>query len=142
VPSTVFPIAWQQDRLIVAEAGRHQIHAYTREGKLISQWGQRSRELDGFAGCCNPVSLVPLNDGTLVTAERGQPRVKAFSAAGRLSRLIAGPERFEASRQAALQDQNELAGCQAGILDLALSPNGAILVLDRTTREIRIVGQV
>lgn len=112
VPRAFFPIAWSGGRLIVADPGRHRIQTYTPDGKLVASWGARSRELDGFAGCCNPVSFAALADGTIVTAERGQRRVKAFSAAGRLSRVLAGPDVFAASTEAAKAEGDDLFGCQ------------------------------
>jgi hypothetical protein len=139
VPRGCFPIAWHHGQLLAADPGRHQVQTYSPNGKLDAKWGERSRALDGFTGCCNPVSVITLADGTVVTAERGQPRVKAFDAAGRLSRVLAGPEEFEASMTAAHAEAQELSGCQAGILDLAAGPAGEIIVLDRTTREIRVL---
>jgi hypothetical protein len=139
VPRAFFPIAWRDGRLFVADPGRHRIQTYTAEGALVSSWGARSRELEGFAGCCNPVSFAALADGTIVTAERGQPRVKAFSAGGRLSRVLAGPEDFAASIEAARAEDDELFGCQGGLLDVAAAPGGGVVLLDRTTREVRVL---
>ena len=139
VPRAFFPIAWRDGRLIVADPGRHRIQTYTPEGKLLASWGARSRELDGFAGCCNPVSFAALADGTIVTAERGQPRVKAFSVEGRLSRVLAGPDDFSASIEAAQAADDELFGCQGGLLDVAAAPGGGVVILDRTTREVRVL---
>ena len=139
VPRSFFPIAWRSGELLVADPGRHQIQTYTPDGKLVAKWGGRSRDPAGFTGCCNPVSLVTLADGTVVTAERGQPRVKAFSAEGRFARELAGPEEFTASVAAARADTEELSGCQAGLFDVAASPDGRVVVLDRTTREIRVL---
>jgi len=139
-PRGFFPIAWRSGQLVVADPGRHQIQTYTPDGKLVAQWGERSRDLAGFTGCCNPVSLVTLADGTVVTAERGQPRVKAFSADGRFARELAGPEEFAASIAAAGADLQGLSGCQAGLFDMAASPDGQVVVLDRTTREVRVLG--
>ncbi|MBI5802436.1 MAG: hypothetical protein HZA92_17140 [Verrucomicrobia bacterium] len=139
VPRAFFPIAWRNGQLIVADPGRHQIQTYAPDGRLLAKWGERSRDASGFAGCCNPVSFAALPDGTLVTAERGQPRVKLFNADGTLRRELAGPEQFAASLQAARAEADELLGCQAGLLDLAVSPRGAVVVLDRTTREVRVL---
>ena len=139
VPRAFFPIAWRDGKLFVADPGRHQIHTYSADGKLLAKWGARSRDLDGFAGCCNPVGFAALPDGTVVTAERGQTRVKAFDSAGRYQRLLAGPEQFTASIAAAQADSDELFGCQAGLIDVAASPDGRVVVLDRTTREVRVL---
>ena len=138
-PRAFFPIAWHGGHLIVADPGRHEIQTYTPDGRLVAKWGERSRDIAGFAGCCNPVSFAALADGTIVTAERGQPRVKAFSAAGKFSRVLAGPEDFAESIAATRADADDLTGCQSGLLQVAAGPNGAIVILDRTTREVRIL---
>lgn len=139
VPRAFFPIAWRHGRLIVADPGRHRIQTYTADGRLVASWGARSRKIDGFGGCCNPVSFAALADGTIVTAERGQPRVKAFNAGGRLSRVLAGPDDFAASLEAARGEEGDLFGCQGGLLDVAPSPGGGVVVLDRTTHELRVL---
>jgi hypothetical protein len=138
VPRAFFPVHWRNGALIAADPGRHQIHRFSAEGKLLSTWGQRSREVEGFGGCCNPVSFAPLADGTIVTAERGQPRVKVFSAQGQFARLLAGPEEFTASSKAAKAEPDDVFGCQGGLLDVAEAA-GRIVVLDRTTRELRVL---
>ena len=139
-PRAFFPIAWHGGHLIVADPGRHEIQTYTPDGRLVAKWGERSRDIGGFAGCCNPVSFAMLADGTIVTAERGLPRVKAFSAAGKFRRMLAGPEDFAESIEAARADADDLTGCQSGLLQIAAAPNGGIVLLDRTTREVRILG--
>ncbi|MBI5775470.1 MAG: hypothetical protein HZA89_17255 [Verrucomicrobia bacterium] len=139
VPRAFFPIAWRDGKLFVANPGRHQIHTYSAEGKLLAKWGAHTRDLDGFSGCCNPVGFAALADGTVVTAERGQPRVKVFDGAGKYHRLLAGPEEFAASIAAARADSEELAGCQAGLLDVAATSDGRVVILDRTTREVRVL---
>jgi len=138
VSRAFFPVHWRNGALIAADPGRHQIHRFSVEGKLLTTWGQRSREVEGFGGCCNPVSFAALADGTIVTAERGQPRVKAFSAQGEFMRLLAGPEEFAASLQAAHRESDDVFGCQGGLLDVAEAA-GRIVVLDRTTRELRVL---
>jgi hypothetical protein len=139
VPRAFFPIAWRDGKLFVADPGRHQVHTYSAEGQLLARWGARSRDLGGFAGCCNPVSVAPLPDGSMVTVERGQTRVKAFDTAGQFQRLLAGPDQFAASNAAAQSDGDELFGCQAGLVDVASSPDGRMVLLDRTTREVRVL---
>ncbi len=140
VPRAFFPIAWHDGRLLVADPGRHQVQAYSAEGRLLGQWGHRSREEDGFSGCCNPVALTVLADGAFITAERGQTRVKQFDAQGRLARVLAGPEQFLESTQSGKGGADDLPGCDGGLLDVAGLPGGKVAVLDRTTRKVRILG--
>lgn len=138
VPRAFFPIAWQGGQLVVAEPGRHQIQRYSAEGELVSAWGSRSREADGFAGCCNPVAITTTADGSVVTAERGQVRVKRFDATGGLVRQVAGPDSF-AAPVAAVADAGDLFGCEGGLLDVASSADGRIVVLDRSACEVLVL---
>jgi sugar lactone lactonase YvrE len=137
VPRAFFPIAWGDGHLLVAEPGRHEVQRYTAEGKLVGRWGGRSRDAAGFAGCCNPVSFAALPDGSVVTAERGQPRVKSFDAAGHLLHELAGPDTFPSA--AHTHEDGDLSGCEGGLLDVASAPGGRIVILDRTAREIRVL---
>ncbi len=137
VPRAFFPIAWQDGQLVVAEPGRHQILRFTADGEKISHWGQRSRDEAGFAGCCNPVSFATLADGSVVTAERGQVRVKRFDAAGKLVAQLAGPDAFP--QPSATEDASDLFGCDGGLLNVAASKNGRIVVLDRSAGEVRVL---
>jgi hypothetical protein len=139
VPRAFFPIAWQGGQLWVADPGRHQIQAYSAEGQLLSKWGVHSRDHDGFGGCCNPVSLAVHRNGGIVTAERGQPRIKLFSGEGRMQKMLAGPDQFAASSQAARAEADDVFGCQGGLLDVVVTTGGKVLVLDRTAREVRTV---
>ena len=42
----------------VAENSRHRIVRYDRDGKVLAQWGKRSRQdVKGFGACCNPMNL-------------------------------------------------------------------------------------
>ncbi len=136
-PTEFFSLTIRDGRLHVANPQRHRIESYSLEGELVSSWGERSRDLVGFSGCCNPVSFAMLRDGRFVTAERGQPRVKLYDAAGQFSELLAGPEQFSANAQASAAEAGT--GCQTGGLDLALDSRERILILDRVTAEVHIV---
>ncbi|MAG92244.1 MAG: hypothetical protein CMJ48_00620 [Planctomycetaceae bacterium] len=137
-PTEFFSLAIRDGRLHVANPQRHRIESYTLEGGFVSSWGERSRDLAGFSGCCNPVSFAMLGDGRFVTAERGQPRVKLYDSNGQFSELLAGPEQFSANAQASATETGT--GCQTGGLDLALDSRERILILDRVTAEVHFVG--
>ena len=49
-----------------------------------ASWGTASMGIEGFCGCCNPINLALLPDGRFVTCEKGLPRVKIYSADGRV----------------------------------------------------------
>lgn len=138
VSPTFFPIAWRAGRLHVAESARHRVHAYSAGGERLATWGAHSREAAGFSGCCNPVALTTLADGTVVTAERGQTRVKSFTPEGRFLRQLAGPDDFTAGPLPAPAEAESTAACERGLLDLAATTDNAIALLDRSTREVRV----
>lgn len=80
--------------LHVANPGRHRIEVFTQDGYWEPSlcWGTGSAELAGFAGCCNPTSILALEDGRIVTAEKSVTRVKVYFPDGKLDRIVAGPE--------------------------------------------------
>jgi hypothetical protein len=138
VPRAFFPIAWQRGQLVVAEPARHRVQRLTAEGERVAQWGARSRAEGGFAGCCNPVSIAALADGSIVTAERGQGRVKRFDADGKFIHQLAGPETFP--RVAAEENEDDASGCEGGLLDLAATSDGRVVVLDRAACMVHVLG--
>lgn len=115
----------------VVNSARHRIESYRTNGAFVSAWGEKSRTLQGFGGCCNPVSLAPLPNGTYLTAERGRPRVKLYDENGKFQKLLAGPETFETN--ARISGKDNAPGCTSGGLDVAVDSTGAVLVLDRVT---------
>ncbi len=139
VPSEFFSIEAGRDGLLhVVHPGRHRIETYSSTGELLKTWGERSRTLAGFGGCCNPVSIAVLSNGSYITAERGQPRIKQYDASGKFQKLLLGPEEFTANAKASTNDNT--AGCRNGGFDLAIDSTNRILILDRVTAKIRIIG--
>jgi hypothetical protein len=137
VSKAFFPITWNNGRLIVAEPGRHRVLSFDATGKQLDRWGTHSRKAEGFAGCCNPVGVAQMRDGTFVTAERGQVRIKRFDQSGSYLSELAGPDEFLASVNAVAAEELNLFGCQSGGMDIAVDHNGIVHVLDRVTRELR-----
>ncbi len=107
----------------VVNPGCLRVEHYSAEGKRTGHWGRPSMEPSGFAGCCNPIHVALMGDGTFATAEKGIPRVKAYAADGTFLDIIAGPGLFAEDTHG---------------LDLAAGRAGAILVLDRERRCIRV----
>ncbi len=139
VPQNFFPIAAAGDKLVVGHLGRHRIETFDSEGKLVGGWGEKSRHLEGFSGCCNPVSLAMIPRGGFVTAEGGLPRIKIFDAQGKFLELVAGPEELESNARGSHERSGELkADCQQGGLELAVDSSRRILALDRVTAEVRV----
>jgi DNA-binding beta-propeller fold protein YncE len=121
IPSPYFDLAMAPDGLLrVANTGRRRIEAYTRDGDLELFWGKSSMRVQGFAGCCNPVSFAIRPDGGFVTAEKGITRVKIYDEAGAFEGVVAAPSLFRKASDAAA-------------LDVAVDSRGRVLVLDRGT---------
>lgn len=131
-PAEFFSIAIDsQDNLVINNPSRHRVETFSNAGKNLKTWGEKSRKISGFSGCCNPVSLASLPNGKIITAERGQPRIKMYSPEGKFESLVAGPELFKSNAKASAFDQKQ--GCQTGGIDLAVNSSQELLVLDRVT---------
>lgn len=137
IPSPYFCVRMAPDGLLrVTNPGEHQIEAYTLDGDLEVAWGKASFSIDGFCGCCNPVSFDVFPDGSFVTCEKGLPRVKLYDSHGEFTGLVAGPEAFPEYLKAANAGTPHSLG--AGIY-AAIDPQGRVLVLDAVAGEVRIM---
>lgn len=138
VPSPFFDLKLHKDGLLrVANPGRHRVEAYTFDGDFEFAWGKASAAIDGFCGCCNPCNFALLPDGRFVTCEKGLPRVKVYSAAGKFECVVAGVESFAENARAC---SSEGAGdCSKAGLDAAVDSQGRIFILDRASGEVRLM---
>lgn len=137
VPSPFFDVKLARDGLLrVANPGRHRVEAYTVEGDFEFAWGRASAAIDGFCGCCNPISLALLPDGRFVTCEKGLPRVKVYSEAGAFESVVAGPESFAENAKVCGADDLD---CNKGGLDAAVDSQGRIYILDLVAEDIRVM---
>ena len=135
VPSPFFDLELGSDGLLrVANPGRHRVHVFTLNGDLEFSFGHTSAALEGFCGCCNPVSLTLLSDGRYLTCEKGLPRVKIYRADGGLESVVAGAESFTENALAC-----EDADCRKGGLDAAVDSQGRIYILDLVLNEVRVM---
>ena len=75
-----------------------------------------------------------LPDGGYVTCEKGLTRVKVYDPEGNFVAVVAGPEQFVEAGHAC----DVSANCQTGGLDVAVDPQGRILVLDPLAGDIRV----
>jgi hypothetical protein len=138
VPSPYFDLKMHRDGLLrVTNPGRHRVEAYTVDGDFEFAWGKPSAAIDGFCGCCNPVSIASLPDGRLVTCEKGLPRVKVYHADGGFASVVAGPESFPENMKATSGES--LSDGTHGGLDAAVDSAARIYILDLVTAEIRIM---
>ncbi|MFC1557956.1 hypothetical protein ACFL40_01235, partial [candidate division KSB1 bacterium] len=107
----------------IVNPGRHSLENYTFNGDLRTSWGEYSIEIEGFCGCCNPSHIKVLDDGKMITSEKGIPRIKVYNRLGNLESVIAGPKQF-------------IEGTEG--LDLAIDSNERIYVLDPMKMSVRI----
>ncbi len=130
--------------LYVANPGRHHIEAFTLDGHYEPSlsWGHASTELAGFAGCCNPVQIIALPDGRMLTAEKSKNnmRVKVYLANGLLDWIVAGPEilTFPPSNIANPDYFRSAIADSDRPLGVAALPNNKILVYDPILRLVRV----
>ncbi len=137
IPSPYFDVLIAHDGLLrVNNPGRQRIEAYTFDGHLEWHWGIPSVKLEGFSGCCNPIALAQLPDGTFVTGEKGLVRVKVYDDHGRLLGVVAGPQQLGWKGPVRVCETPEECGSRG--LDVAADGQGRIYVLEQVRNTILI----
>jgi len=137
VPSPYFCVRMAPDGLLrISNPGEHQIEAFTTDGDLELVWGKGSFSVEGFCGCCNPVSFEVFPDGSFVTCEKGLPRVKLYDSHGGFTGLVAGPEAFPEYLKAANTGAPDT--LNAGIY-AAIDPQLRVIILDGVGGTVRIM---
>jgi hypothetical protein len=137
VPSPYFTVRMAPDGLLrISNPGEHQIEAFTVDGDLELAWGKGSFAVEGFCGCCNPVSFEVFADGSFVTCEKGLPRVKVYDSNGTFTGLVAGPEAFPEYLAAANAGTPET--LNVGIY-AAIDATGRVIILDAVGSSVRLM---
>lgn len=130
LPSPFLDVEPGADGLLrVNNPGRHKVELYTRDGDLERSWGKAGVGIDSFCGCCNPIALALLPDGRCLTAEKGLPRVKIFTAEGKLESVVAGPDSFAAVASEDRDAKSTTDTVHDG-LDVSVDGAGKVWVLD------------
>jgi len=132
VPSLYLDVAIGSfDDLWVVNPGRHELESFSEKGDFRTSWGVASMQLEGFAGCCNPIHFSILPNGYFVTYEKGMDRIKLYDQAGKFDCVVAAAKSFSGK-----SDYH----CSFATLvnDLAVNTAGAIYVLDATSNAIRV----
>jgi hypothetical protein len=138
VPSPYLDVKLGADGLLrVNNPGRHCVEVFTLAGDLEFSWGKPSAAIEGFCGCCNPIGLALLPDGSCITCEKGLPRVKVYSADRNFDCVVAGPEVFRDNSRAGLV--SEVSDGTLGGLDAAVDSQGRIYVLDLVAANVRVM---
>lgn len=137
VPSPYFDVAMAADGLLRAvNPGRHLIEAWTVDGYREWAWGRPAVGVEGFSGCCNPISFAILPGGDFITAEKGLVRIKEYDADGEFVGVVAGPDElaWDGPQQVCMTPEE----CSAKGYDVAVDGAGRVYVLDMVHHNIRI----
>ena len=132
LPSMYFDVAAGTDGEIWAvNTGRHLVQQFNPDGDLVASWGTASMQLDGFAGCCNPVQMAILPNGNFVTYEKGLDRMKIYDPTGHYVCAVTGPANI---------DEKSLNTCTiaAPVHDIAVDRDGLIYALDAQAMLVRV----
>jgi len=79
VPSPHLDVAvLRSEEVIWTNPGAHRFELHDKDGKMLKAWGKASQEIDGFSGCCNPTDVARFADDTIITSEKGLPRIKTY----------------------------------------------------------------
>jgi len=79
----------EPDSLVVANLGAFKVQTF-KAGTKASEFGQRGSKPEEFRGCCNPVNVACLADGSIVTVEKSPTRVKIFDKEGKACTKVTG----------------------------------------------------
>jgi hypothetical protein len=75
--------------VVAANLGAFKVQTFTG-AKKTAEFGKRGDKPEDFTGCCNPVNIATLADGTIVTVEKSPTRVKTFDKENKTAKRIAG----------------------------------------------------
>ena len=144
IPSPYFDVIDVDSRHVwIVNPGRYLVEKYNITGEILDSWGYAGMALDGFSGCCNPIHIARDADGSFYTAEKGLVRVKQYTERGDFTGVVAAPAKLLDSDSALSSERTVKTDCSgaAKITDLAVDPEGRVLVLDCRRKQVRIFAQ-
>ncbi len=125
------------DRLHIVNPLRHRVETYRTNGEFVSSWGRKSRDVEGFSGCCNPVAIAMRSDGRFVTAERGQIEFKLFDKQGEFQQVVKKTDSVRTVDAQTRIDNDK--SCTLGGVDLAVDDQDRVYALDGKSGIIRVL---
>jgi hypothetical protein len=73
-----------EEGFILAENCSFKVGYYDRDGKSLNSFGKGDRRsADGFGSCCNPMNVLPMPGGRVLTAESSLGHIKCFDKDGK-----------------------------------------------------------
>jgi len=75
--------------MVVANLGAFKVQTYV-DGKKTTEFGARGEKEVEFCGCCNPVNVSCLADGSIITVEKSPTRVKIYDKTGKTEKVVTG----------------------------------------------------
>lgn len=124
----------QKGTLFVAENARHRVMKFDFNGKVLGNWGEKSRDqMEGFGSCCNPMNICFNTKGQLYTSESGLGRIKRYTPDGKFLGLVGyvGTTRFNRAGRQSIACSN---------IEIALTKDESrIFVLDIEKNLIRVL---
>lgn len=67
-----------ENRMLIANLGAFRVDYYNPELEMVGAFGERGRLGEQFHGCCNPVNVACLSDGSVLSVEKDPTRIKIF----------------------------------------------------------------
>ena len=100
IPSYAFDIDCFDNTVYCVNSGRHLIETYSINGNFIGTLGKAGSEAGSFAGCCNPAYISFTPEGTLLTSEKGNPRISSFDRDGKFKNILLNSEMLGSGNKA------------------------------------------
>jgi hypothetical protein len=124
IPSPYFDLAFNKEgELWIVNPGKRSLEQYLDDGQFRTFWTNDEVGIEGFWGCCNPAHIAFLPDGSFVTSEKNNVRIKVYKQSGEFDCVVAPSEKFPGGEIAPY---------------LAVTSVGDIYALDFDKKEIRL----
>ncbi len=98
IPSGYFDLTiLPGNNVLVVNPGKQRLETRDLQGNIISTFGEPGLAPEAFSGCCNPSHYTMMNDGQVVTSEKGISRIKVMTTGGILTEYVATPDQFSSA---------------------------------------------
>ena len=78
------------NEIVAANLGAFKVQTYKGSSRPSHEFGARGEKENEFHGCCNPVNVACLTDGSIVTVEKATTRVKIYDKRGKNEKIVNG----------------------------------------------------